>query len=69
MRGDHSEPDAMFSYISPAHRVPKDHPLRAIRVIVDEVLRRLWSDFESSRVSSARTARTIVHPTTPATPQ
>jgi hypothetical protein len=30
MRGDHSEPDAMFNYISPAQRVPKDHPLRAI---------------------------------------
>jgi transposase len=46
MRGDHSEPDAMFSYISPAQRVPKDHPLRAIRTMVDEVLQRLWSDFE-----------------------
>jgi transposase len=46
MRGDHSEPDEMFSYITPAQRVPKDHPLRAIRTMVDEVLRRLWSDFE-----------------------
>jgi transposase len=46
MRGDHSEPDAMFSYVSPAQRVPKDHPLRAIRTMVDEVLGRLWSDFE-----------------------
>ena len=26
--GGHTEPDAMFSYISPAHRVPKDHPLQ-----------------------------------------
>src|SRR5918994_43986 len=46
MRGDHSEPDAMFSYISPAQRVPKDHPLRAIRTMVDAVLGRLWPDFE-----------------------
>jgi len=46
MRGDNSEPDAVFSYISPAQRVPKDHPLRAIRKMVDEVLLRLWSDFE-----------------------
>jgi transposase len=46
MRGDHREPDAMFSYISPAQRVPQDHPLRAIRTMVDEALRRLWSDFE-----------------------
>src|SRR5438477_7527360 len=46
MRGDHSEPDAMFSYVSPAQRVPQDHPLRAVRTMVDEVLGRLWSDFE-----------------------
>jgi len=46
MRGDNSEPEAMFSYISAAQRVPKDHPLRAIRAMVDDVLRRLWSDFE-----------------------
>ena len=36
----------MFSYISAAQRVPEDHPLRAIRTMVDDVLRRLWSDFE-----------------------
>jgi len=33
MRADHSEPDAMFSYVSPAQRVPKDHPLPAIRTL------------------------------------
>jgi transposase len=37
----------MFSYVSPAQRVPKDHPPRAIRTMVDEVLRRLWPDFEN----------------------
>ena len=47
MRGDNSEPEAMFSYISAAQRVPKDHPLRAVRTMVDDVLRRLWSDFET----------------------
>jgi transposase len=46
MRGDHSEPEPVFSYITAAQRVPKDHPLRAIRTMVDEVLGRLWSDFE-----------------------
>jgi hypothetical protein len=29
----------MFSYVSAEQRVPADHPLRAIRVLVDEVLR------------------------------
>jgi transposase len=46
MRGDHSEPDAMFSYISPAQRVPKDHPLRAIRTMVDRVLEQLSPTFD-----------------------
>ena len=25
----------MFSYVSPEQRIPKDHPLRAIRALVD----------------------------------
>ncbi len=43
MRGDAKEPDAMFSYVSPAQRVPQDHPLRAVRMMVDVVLRELLS--------------------------
>ena len=31
MRGELDENAGMFSYITPAQRVPKDHPLRAIR--------------------------------------
>ena len=38
MRGQHREPDSMFSYISPEQRIPVDHPLRMIRAVVDEVL-------------------------------
>ena len=41
MRGDQSEPDAVFSYISAAQRVPQDHPLRAVRTMVDAALNRL----------------------------
>jgi len=29
MRGDHHEPDSMFSYVSPEQRIPKSHPLRS----------------------------------------
>ena len=46
MRGDSVEPDAVFSYISAAQRVPQDHPLRAIRKMVDEVLRALSPRFD-----------------------
>ena len=39
MRGDDRPPDSIFSYVSAERRVPQDHPLRAIRALVDEVLR------------------------------
>lgn len=38
MRGDDLHQDGMFSYISPEQRVPKDHPLRPMRKMVDEIL-------------------------------
>ncbi len=46
MRGDAIEPDAVFSYVSPAQRVPKEHPLRAVRIMVDVVLRELSPEFQ-----------------------
>jgi hypothetical protein len=41
MRGIDFQQGGMFSYLSPEERVRKDHPLRSIRVVVDEVLREL----------------------------
>jgi transposase len=38
MRGDDLHQAEMFSYISPEQRVPKDHPLRPIRKMVDDIL-------------------------------
>ena len=38
MRGDDRQPDAMFTYLSAEQRVPADHPLRAIRRLVDDAL-------------------------------
>jgi transposase len=46
MRGDDRQPDAMFSYVSAERRVPQDHPLRAIRALVDEVLRDMSREFD-----------------------
>ena len=45
MRGDDRQPDSMFSYVSPEQRVPHDHPLRAIRGLVDAVLKDMSRDF------------------------
>jgi transposase len=36
----------MFSYLSPEERVPSKHPLRPIRLMVDEVLKALSPDFD-----------------------
>jgi transposase len=41
----------MFSYLSPEERVPAKHPLRPIRLLVDDALKSLSADF--SRLYSA----------------
>jgi transposase len=46
MRGDDRQPDAMFSYVSAEQRVPQHHPLRAIRALVDDVLRDMSREFD-----------------------
>jgi transposase len=46
MRGDDRGPETMFSYVSAEQRVPKEHPLRAIRALVDEVLRDMSREFD-----------------------
>ena len=38
MRGDDRNDVDLFSYISPEQRIPKDHPLRMLRDLVDSVL-------------------------------
>ena len=43
MRGDDPQQAAMFSYLSPEERVPPEHPLRTIRMMVDAVLKELSS--------------------------
>jgi transposase len=47
MRGEDQQQDHMFSYLSPEMRVRKDHPLRAIRAMVDEVLTQLSRRFDT----------------------
>lgn len=47
MRGDEKQQDAMFSYINLEQRVPAEHPLRAIRQMVDQALRDLSAHFDT----------------------
>jgi transposase len=59
MRGDDQQQSGMFSYVSLEERVPQDHPLRAIRKAVDDILRVMAKDFDGMY---ARTGRPSVPP-------
>jgi len=54
MRGDDLQQDGMFSYISPERRVPQDHPLRAIRKMVDKILVELSPQFKKLYSNTGR---------------
>jgi len=54
MRGTDHEQSGMFSYISAEHRVPTDHTLRAIRVMVDAALKELGPRFDALYAKSGR---------------
>jgi transposase len=45
MRGNDRQQGHVFSYLSPEQRVRQDHPLRAIRAMVDQALRELSPEF------------------------
>src|SRR5262245_27952968 len=51
---DDGRPGSIFRYISVEERLPRDHPLRAIRALVDDVLRDMSHDFDSLYASAAR---------------
>ena len=46
MRGPDTQQSAMFSYLSPEERIPRDHPLRPIRHMVDQALGALSRCFD-----------------------
>ena len=45
MRGEDEKQDAVFSYVSPAERVLRDHPLRPVRKLVDQALKEMSPQF------------------------
>jgi len=44
----------MFSYLSPEQRVRKDHPLRAVRAMTDEILERMSPLFDAMYAEGGR---------------
>src|SRR5262245_31271131 len=59
MRGSEQVQESMFSYISAEKRVPKEHPLRPLREMVDEILATMNGDFEQMY---SRTGRPSIPP-------
>jgi transposase len=54
MRGTDRETGKLFSYASPESLVPQDHPLRAIRALVNGALERLSPTFEGLYAEEGR---------------
>jgi len=54
MRGRDRQTGKLFSYVSPEGLVPPDHPLRAIRLLVNAALERLSGDFGAMYSSIGR---------------
>ena len=54
MRGQDTQQSAMFSYVSLEDRIPADHPLRAMRKMVDAALRELSPLFDKLYAPSGR---------------
>jgi len=54
VRGADEQTGALFSYLSPEALVPKDHPLRAIRRLVNAALVQLSPQFEALYASGGR---------------
>jgi transposase len=54
MRGVDQQQALLFSYVSLEQRVPPEHPLRAIRQMVDTALMGLWDRFEALYAQTGR---------------
>jgi len=54
MRGSDGRRDEMWSYVSAEERIPADHPMRAMRVLVDRVLKDLSPWFSKIYSDSGR---------------
>src|SRR5215213_8122650 len=54
MRGADEQTGTLFGYLSPDAMVPKDHPLRVVRPLVNAALVRLSLDFERLYATTGR---------------
>jgi len=59
MRGEDEKQNGMFSYVTLEQRIPGDHPVRQIRVLVDRGLQRMDAELE---LLYAKTGRPSIAP-------
>jgi|SRR5450631_296705 hypothetical protein len=57
MRGEDERSEGLFSYVRLDTRIPADHPLRAIRALIDEALTGLSRDFNKLYARAGRRSR------------
>src|SRR5579864_7401836 len=67
MRGEDEKQEDIFSYVSPEKRVPANHPLRAVREMVDQILKdmsprfaRLYSEVGRPSIAPERLLRALL---------
>jgi transposase len=54
MRGTDVHQEGLFSYLSPESRIPKEHPLRPVREMVNQALAELTGQFEAMYADTGR---------------
>jgi transposase len=54
MRGVDVQQEGLFSYLSPESRIPKKHPLRPVRAMVNKALAELSAQFEAAYADTGR---------------
>jgi len=54
MRGPEDNQDTFYSYVSQEERIPKDHPLRKLRQMVDPILASMSKDFDKMYADRGR---------------
>ena len=54
MRSNEDKQQPVFSYVSLEERVPADHPLRPIRLVVDQILAAMSARFDALYAQSGR---------------
>lgn len=54
MRGQDTKQSSMLCLISPSDRIPKDHPIRPLKVVADAALADLSTEFDKMYSGTGR---------------